>query len=76
MENNNLLELSRALDRIMAKMKAKDKTLRFPESNTPMIEAFLQPNPDKRKVMNKYARMYYNMPLEELRKRKLMQDLE
>ena len=63
MENNNLLELSRTLDRIMAKMKAKDKTFRIPESNTPMIEAFLQPNPDKRKVMNKYARMYYNMPL-------------
>ena len=35
-----------------------------------MIEAFFHPNPDKRKVMDKYARMYHNMPLEELRKQK------
>jgi len=70
MENNNLLELSRCLDRIMDKMSEMDKKYIKPKSNTSMIEAFFRPNPDKLKVMNKYARMYFNMPLEELRKRK------
>jgi hypothetical protein len=53
----------------MDKMSEKDKKYIKPKSNTSMIEAFFHPNPDKRKVMNEYAKMYFNMPLEELRKR-------
>jgi hypothetical protein len=70
MENNNLLQLSRTLDKIMDKMSEKDKKSIKPKSNTSMIEAFFHPNPDKQKVMNRYAKMYFNMPLEELRQQK------
>lgn len=69
-EDNTLLNLSRTLDKIMDKMAEKDKKAIKHKSHTSMIEAFFKPNPDKYEVLNRYAKMYYDMPLEELRKRK------
>ena len=50
----------------MTMMEAKDKAGLKRAAHSSTIADFFQPNPDKRRVMDKYARMYHDMPLEQL----------